>query len=119
MLRLDGAELRLHRVSGMTIDALQMSPTGTSWRKWMSPPYASNVRATSILTPSTSCTHPSGDVTVATTKAFQMVEHITDLDDIRWLVSAAYGLSVGSDIMLAGILLYTLQPPVYTKRVED
>ncbi|KAI0324713.1 hypothetical protein GY45DRAFT_1375336 [Cubamyces sp. BRFM 1775] len=45
---------------------------------------------------------------VASAKAFLIVEKITDLDKISWMVSAAYGCSVGSDIMLAGIFVFTL-----------
>ncbi|KAH9884526.1 hypothetical protein C8Q73DRAFT_796233 [Cubamyces lactineus] len=45
---------------------------------------------------------------VAGVKAFLVVRQITDLDKISWMVSVAYGLSVSSDIILAGILIFTL-----------
>ncbi|KAH9884527.1 hypothetical protein C8Q73DRAFT_796234 [Cubamyces lactineus] len=45
---------------------------------------------------------------VAGVKAFLIVERIIDLDKISWMVSVAYGFSVSSDIILAGILIFTL-----------
>ncbi|KAI0326519.1 hypothetical protein GY45DRAFT_1373922 [Cubamyces sp. BRFM 1775] len=41
-------------------------------------------------------------------KAFVIVTLITDLPKIRWGVSIAYGCSAGSDIMLAGTLMFAL-----------
>ncbi|KAH9884530.1 hypothetical protein C8Q73DRAFT_796237 [Cubamyces lactineus] len=45
---------------------------------------------------------------VAGVKAFLTVRRITDLSRLNWMVSIAYGFSGGSDILLAGILIFTL-----------
>ncbi|KAJ8487659.1 hypothetical protein ONZ51_g4042 [Trametes cubensis] len=45
---------------------------------------------------------------VAGVKAFLIVKQIPDLNRLNWMVSVAYGFSGGSDILLAGILIFTL-----------
>ncbi|KAH9884529.1 hypothetical protein C8Q73DRAFT_796236 [Cubamyces lactineus] len=45
---------------------------------------------------------------VTAVKAFLVLKLVTDLDKLRWRVSVAYGCSAGSDIILAGTLLFTL-----------
>ncbi|KAJ8487666.1 hypothetical protein ONZ51_g4045 [Trametes cubensis] len=45
---------------------------------------------------------------VAGVEAFRVVKVLTDLDKISWMVSVAYGLSAGSDIVLSSILIFAL-----------
>ncbi|KAI0324718.1 hypothetical protein GY45DRAFT_1331264 [Cubamyces sp. BRFM 1775] len=45
---------------------------------------------------------------VAGVEAFRIVKVLTDLDKISWMVSVAYGLSAGSDIVLSSILIFAL-----------
>ncbi|KAJ8487663.1 hypothetical protein ONZ51_g4046 [Trametes cubensis] len=54
---------------------------------------------------------------VAGIEAFRVVKVLTDLGKISWMVSVAYGLSAGSDIILSSILVFALLR--YKDRSQD
>ncbi|KAJ8487660.1 hypothetical protein ONZ51_g4043 [Trametes cubensis] len=45
---------------------------------------------------------------IAGVKAFLVVKEVNDLDKLSWMVSVAYGFSGASDIILAGLFIFTL-----------